>query len=97
MSQLLSEEQLTEALGNLPEWRREGDSIIRSAKLPSFPEAITAVDRIAEAAERADHHPDIDIRWRNLKFALSTHSEGGLTEKDFNLAAEIDRIIAEFG
>ena len=62
-------------------------------KLPSFPVAITVVDRVAEVAEELDHHPDIDIRWRTLTFALATHSAGGVTEKDFGLAARIDEIV----
>ncbi|WP_031466688.1 4a-hydroxytetrahydrobiopterin dehydratase [Sciscionella sediminilitoris] len=97
MTALLTEQQISDALGELPEWHREGEAITRSAKLPSFPDAITAVDRIAEIAERADHHPDIDIRWRTLTFTCATHSEGGLTEKDTRLATEIDKVLASFG
>ena len=81
-------------LDALPDWRREGDEIIRAARLPSFPAVIEVVVGIAELAEAADHHPDIDIRYRNLRLALTTHDEGGLTEKDFDLARQIEHVIA---
>ena len=60
----------------------------------SFPDAIKVVDQVAVVAEELDHHPDIDIRWRTLTFACSTHSEGGVTGKDMELARRIDGIIA---
>jgi 4a-hydroxytetrahydrobiopterin dehydratase len=63
-------------------------------ELASFPQAIEVVNRVADLAEAADHHPDIDIRWRTLTFRLSTHSAGGLTEKDFDLASQIDAVLA---
>jgi 4a-hydroxytetrahydrobiopterin dehydratase len=94
MAELLTDEQVRKALEGLPEWRRDGDTIERKAKLASFPEAIQVVDEVAEIAERADHHPDVDIRWRTLTFRLSTHSAGGLTGKDIALAGGIDEIIA---
>ena len=70
---------------------------MRTAKLPSFPMAITVVDRVAAIAEERDHHPDIDIRWRNLTFRCATHSAGGLTEFDVALAAAISDEIAAAG
>jgi len=93
MSELLSDEEVHNGLAGLPEWRREGDSIVRDADLPSFPEAIQVVARVAEIAENDNHHPDIDIRWRTLHFRCSTHSKGGITEADLRLAAEIDDVI----
>ncbi|RZQ63580.1 4a-hydroxytetrahydrobiopterin dehydratase [Amycolatopsis suaedae] len=90
MSELLSDQDVAAALEHLPSWTRDGDSIVRTAKLPSFPQAIAVVNRIAELAESVNHHPDIDIRWRTLTLRLSTHSEGGLTGKDTALAAQID-------
>lgn len=90
MTELLSDDRIQAALEHLPEWSRDGDAIVREAKLPSFPRAIEVVNRVTELAESADHHPDIDIRWRTLRFSLSTHSAGGLTEKDVSLATEID-------
>ncbi|HLU73887.1 MAG TPA: 4a-hydroxytetrahydrobiopterin dehydratase [Nonomuraea sp.] len=83
-------------LRELPEWRREGDEIRRTITAPDFPSAIRIVDEIAVEAERLNHHPDIDIRWRTLHLALTTHDQGGLTELDFTLAARIDTIAAKY-
>ncbi|MCP2258903.1 4a-hydroxytetrahydrobiopterin dehydratase [Streptoalloteichus tenebrarius] len=93
MTELLSDERITEALGALPDWRREGDALVRSVTLPSFPDAIRVVNRVAEIAENDNHHPDIDIRWRTLTFRCSTHSAGGVTEHDVSLAEEIDGVL----
>ncbi|WP_277068562.1 4a-hydroxytetrahydrobiopterin dehydratase [Saccharomonospora viridis] len=95
MTELLSDQRIDEALQGLPEWRRAGDAIERSAELASFPQAIEVVNRVAERAEAANHHPDIDIRWRTVTFRLSTHSHGGITEKDIALAGEIDDVITD--
>jgi 4a-hydroxytetrahydrobiopterin dehydratase len=92
MTEILSDEEADRRLG--PEWTRDGAVIAREAELASFPQAIEVVDRVAVLAEAADHHPDIDIRWRTLTFRLSTHSAGGLTEKDFDLASQIDAVLA---
>jgi len=86
----MDDDQITRALEDVPHWRRDGGSIVRTVEAPSFLEGIELVRSVARAAEAADHHPDIDIRWRTVTFTLSTHSEGGLTAKDFALAAEID-------
>jgi 4a-hydroxytetrahydrobiopterin dehydratase len=93
MAELLTDEEISEALTKLPEWRREGDSITRTAELSGFPRAMEAVNRVAELAESVNHHPDIDIRWRKVTFRLSTHSAGGLTAKDVSLAEQIDETI----
>ncbi|WP_028926865.1 4a-hydroxytetrahydrobiopterin dehydratase [Pseudonocardia acaciae] len=93
MAELLNDDAVTEALRGLPGWERDGNTIVHSAKLPSFPAAIAVVDRVAELAERANHHPDIDIRWRTLTFRCSTHSEGGITDLDIALAAQISEQI----
>lgn len=90
MPQLLDDAAVTAALNDLPGWERDGDAIVRTASLSSFPAAIRVVDRVAEIAEARDHHPDIDIRWRTLTFRCSTHSEGGITEYDTALAASIN-------
>ncbi|MFI2609798.1 4a-hydroxytetrahydrobiopterin dehydratase [Kitasatospora sp. NPDC018619] len=87
----LNEDEITAALAALPRWTREGDSIVRTAEAPGFPAAVRVVVAVAEHAEALDHHPDIDIRWRTLRFVLSTHSAGGLTGLDFTLAARIDQ------
>jgi 4a-hydroxytetrahydrobiopterin dehydratase len=89
----LSEDEIVVGLVALPEWRRQGDSIVRTAETASFPTAIRVVDAVAEEAERLDHHPDIDIRWRTLRFVLSTHIAGGLTSLDLRLAAFIDETL----
>jgi 4a-hydroxytetrahydrobiopterin dehydratase len=89
----LTEDEITAALAALPAWHREGESIVRTAETASFPTAIRVVDAVAVAAEELDHHPDIDIRWRTLRFVLSTHSAGGLTGLDTTLAAAIDEML----
>jgi len=95
MPALLDDAAIDTALKDLPGWRREGDALVLDAELPTFPVAIGVVARVGEIAESRDHHPDIDIRWRTLTFRLSTHSAGGLTAKDFSLAAQIDSVISE--
>ena len=94
MAEILDGPQADAALTELDDWHRTDVTIVRTASLASFPQAIEVVDRVAVLAEAADHHPDIDIRWRTLTFRLSTHSEGGLTEKDFALARQIDEVLA---
>jgi len=97
MAELLDAAAVTDALAGLPGWTRDGDSLVRTAKLPSFPSAIGVVDRVAEFAEAHDHHPDIDIRWRTLTFRCSTHSEGGITELDVALAGAISAQVRQAG
>jgi 4a-hydroxytetrahydrobiopterin dehydratase len=97
MAELLDDAAVTEALGALPGWARDGDALVLTAKLPSFPAAIGVVDRVAEQAEAMDHHPDIDIRWRNLTFRCSTHSAGGITELDTTLAGSISQEVTAAG
>ena len=97
MATLLDDDAITSALTRLPSWERDGDALVRTAKLPSFPVAIGVVDRVAELAEERDHHPDIDIRWRTLTFRCSTHSAGGITDLDIALAAAIEEQIAAAG
>jgi len=94
MADLLSDAQIDEALTRLTEWHRDGDAIVRTAELVDFPQAVQVVNVVAERAESAQHHPDIDIRWRALTFRLSTHSAGGLTAKDIELAEQIDEAIS---
>ena len=91
---VLSDEELERALSeDLPGWRREGSSITRTVKASSFPDGIALVQRVAEQAEAMNHHPDIDIRYTDLTFTLSTHSEGGITSKDLELAGRIDSLL----
>jgi 4a-hydroxytetrahydrobiopterin dehydratase len=97
MAELLDDAAITGRLKELPNWTRDGKQIRRKVKAPSFLAGIELVGEVARAAEDADHHPDIDIRWRTLAFTLSTHSAGGLTGKDFDLAARIDAIASRHG
>ncbi|MEK8070460.1 4a-hydroxytetrahydrobiopterin dehydratase [Rhodococcoides navarretei] len=92
MTELLTDRDIEDA--RLTEWTVVEKSITRIVELTSFRAAIEVVNRVADAAEEADHHPDIDIRWRTLAFTLSTHSAGGLTQKDVDLARRIDALIA---
>src|SRR4249919_1068939 len=93
MSDLLDDAAVSDALKSLPGWKREDDSLVRTATLPTFKSAIAVVDDVAEIAESRDHHPDIDIRWRTLTFHCSTHSAGGITRLDVTLAAEISALL----
>ncbi len=90
---VLTDEQVDAALPDLNGWERSDGALRRSIKFPAFLDGIDAVRRVAEKAEAKDHHPDIDIRWRTVTFALVTHSEGGITEKDVEMAREIDGIV----
>lgn len=89
---LLEDAQIAQFLDGSPEWERDGDSIVRTFQLGDFAEAMGFVTSVALRAERANHHPDIDIRWNKVTLRLSTHSEGGLTEKDTDLAARFDQL-----
>jgi 4a-hydroxytetrahydrobiopterin dehydratase len=97
MADLLDDAAIRAALDDLPGWERDGDALVRTAKLPSFPAAIEVVDRVAEIAEERNHHPDIDIRWRTLVFRCSTHSAGGITALDVELAGAISEQVASAG
>ncbi len=97
MADLLDDDAVYAALADLPHWVRDGDAVMRTAEFPSFPKAIEVVDRVAALAERRDHHPDIDIRWRTLTFRCSTHSAGGLTALDFALAKAIEDEVSSAG
>ena len=90
MATRLGDDEVEAALQARDGWAREGDEIVRTYELESVPAVIELVRRIADLAEAADHHPDLDIRYRKLRVALSTHDAGGLTQRDFDLAAQID-------
>lgn len=94
MADRLDDRLITERLRALPHWMRVGDEIRREVTAASFLEGIGLVTEVARAAEDADHHPDIDIRYRTVSFALTTHSAGGLTSRDFDLAEVIDALAA---
>ena len=97
MSELLTDEEITRQLADLPGWSRDGDTIRAGYEAPDFPAGIRLVQEVALVAESMDHHPDIDIRWRTVSFALSTHSEGGLTQLDVELAHRIAAEAARLG
>ncbi|MEY9944239.1 4a-hydroxytetrahydrobiopterin dehydratase [Kitasatospora sp. GAS1066B] len=96
-SPLLTEDEITTGLARLTGWRRQGEAITRTADATDFPAAIRVVVAVAEAAEAMNHHPDIDIRWRTLTFTLATHSAGGVTDLDLQLAARIDQALTQQG
>jgi 4a-hydroxytetrahydrobiopterin dehydratase len=96
MPALLEPEAVQTLLQEVPEWKLEANAITRVFEFSSFPEAIAFVNKVAEEAEKANHHPDIDIRWRTVRLALSTHSVGGLTSADFTLARKLDQLYAQF-
>ena len=87
---LLNDTEINNNLANLNGWERSGNEIVKSFKLSNFIASIGFVNKIATLAEKADHHPDILIQYSTVKITLSTHSDGGLTEKDFKLAGEIE-------
>ena len=91
----LSGEELDARLGALTQWRREGDgAIARDLELADFAAAIAFVNRVAELAERAGHHPDILVHgYKRVRVTLSTHSQGGVTDADLALAAQIDAVV----
>lgn len=86
---MLDDDAIAQALTALA-WEREGDTLVKIVKGADFAEALAWVNRVASLAEDADHHPDIDIRWNVVTLRLTTHSEGGLTDKDLALAGRID-------
>lgn len=95
MGELLGDDAIERGLAGLSGWQRDGQALVLTVELDSFPQAVQVVDRVAELAERDNHHPDIDIRWRTLTFRCSTHSAGGLTQADLTLAGGINRVISE--
>jgi len=87
---VLSPAEVQQKLATLNDWKLEGDEIVRHLEFPTFPAAIQFVNQVAEKAEAANHHPDIDIRYNRVRLALVSHDAGGLTDSDFRLAAVID-------
>jgi 4a-hydroxytetrahydrobiopterin dehydratase len=92
MADLLTDNQITSHLKTMPGWSLLGKEIHRTFERKDFVAAMGFVTQVAIIAERADHHPDIDIRWNKVTITLSTHSAGGITAKDFTLAQEIDEL-----
>lgn len=90
--EVLEPERVADALASLAGWAREGDAIVRTYELASFADAVAFVVRVGFLAESADHHPDLDLRWRRVRVALTTHDAGGITERDLALAGAIDAV-----
>ncbi|MDP9236089.1 MAG: 4a-hydroxytetrahydrobiopterin dehydratase [Chloroflexota bacterium] len=86
----LSSKDVDERLKSLAGWKRDGGEIEKRFEFADFMQSMRFVNKVASAAEAADHHPDIKIQYNKVKMTLSTHSEGGITEKDFALAQQID-------
>jgi 4a-hydroxytetrahydrobiopterin dehydratase len=90
MAERLSDIAIQRELGKLPGWSRRGDVVTKTYQFPKFLDGIDFVVGVAKAAEAADHHPDIDIRYTKITCALSTHSAGGITQKDLDMAGQIE-------
>jgi 4a-hydroxytetrahydrobiopterin dehydratase len=92
MANVLTADQLSEGLAELPGWTGDTTGISRTITADTFPRGIAMVTAVAQNAETINHHPDIDIRYTDVTFRLSTHSAGGVTEKDLELAARINEL-----
>ena len=90
---LLTEKEISSALEVLQGWQRKGEEIEKTFILRNFVDSMGFVNKVALLSERADHHPDILIQWNKVSITLSTHSEGGITEKDKSLAGEIEKAL----
>ncbi len=86
----LTAPQIKSALKVVPGWKRKGASIVRTYEFKDFVAAMKFVNTVAKLAEKSQHHPDIDIRWNKVVLLLTTHDAGGLTDKDFTAAAQLD-------
>ncbi|HET6832066.1 MAG TPA: 4a-hydroxytetrahydrobiopterin dehydratase [Solirubrobacterales bacterium] len=89
---LLSDEEIERRLGERAGWRREGDAIVRELDRGDFVGSVRFVDAIVEPAEELGHHPDVEISWATVTVRISTHSEGGITAADFELAERVDAL-----
>jgi 4a-hydroxytetrahydrobiopterin dehydratase len=97
MSRRLEPAEIARQLGGLPGWTGDVEHIVRSYAFPDFPTAIRGVDEIAVVAEAMDHHPDLDVRWRTLRVALTTHDASGVTQLDIELAHRVHEIATALG
>jgi 4a-hydroxytetrahydrobiopterin dehydratase len=89
---LLSNEEIEQRLQGLSGWNREGDAITRELDRGDFKGSVDFVNRLTPVAEGMNHHPDLSISWSKVTITISTHSEGGLTANDFDLASRIDAL-----
>jgi 4a-hydroxytetrahydrobiopterin dehydratase len=92
MSKKLDESQIQASLQSLPQWKLEQGELVQTATFDDFQQAMKFVNHVAELAENAGHHPDIDIRYNKVRLALVTHDAGGITQDDISLAQNIDQI-----
>jgi 4a-hydroxytetrahydrobiopterin dehydratase len=90
---VLLEQEIQQALTQLPDWRLDSGELLRDFSFGDFGEAMSFVNSVAALAERAGHHPDIDVRYNKVKLALSSHDAGGITELDVKLAGEIGDLL----
>jgi 4a-hydroxytetrahydrobiopterin dehydratase len=97
MPERLSDIAIQRELGSLPGWSRRGDMITKTYQFRGFLTGIDFVAAVAKAAEAADHHPDIDIRYTKIICSLSTHSAGGITQNDLDMAKQIEKVQEKFG
>jgi 4a-hydroxytetrahydrobiopterin dehydratase len=97
MSRLLTDEEIDRQLGDLPGWRRDGESLVTSYDAPDFPSAVKLIVQAGDEAEQMQHHPDVDLRWKVTHWRLSTHSAHGLTQLDIELAQRISQAAARLG
>lgn len=88
----LSEPEILERLPAAKNWERHGDMLVRSWQFPSFRRALEFVNHVAALAEKVDHHPDIILSYRTVRLELSTHADGGLTNRDFQFASEVNTL-----
>jgi 4a-hydroxytetrahydrobiopterin dehydratase len=93
MPEKLSDVEIQRALGGLPGWARRGDALTKTFAFPRFADSIAFVGRVAGVADAMDHHPDLDIRYTKVTCTLSTHSAGGITALDLDLAAKIEQAV----
>jgi len=89
---VLSDSEVQQALERLPGWQREGNPIARMFQFPDFKTAMQFVNQVAAAAEQANHHPDIDIRYNKVTMSLISHDSGGITQRDVRMAERINHI-----
>ena len=94
---VLSEEEVDRWIADHDGWRRVGGVMTKTVECATFPDAIALFTAVGQAAEQRNHHPDMYVRYRTLRFSLSTHSEGGITGKDIDLAGAIDELAARHG
>ncbi len=92
----LTTKQVGVHLKAVPNWSKRAQTIVRTFQFEGFLNAIDFVNRIAKKAQKSDHHPDIDIRFNKVTLKLTTHDEGGITEKDFSLARQCDEVLSKF-